>query len=521
MRRCAGSRPTACRRPHVRRVDERAGDLGHRVGARARSRRSRRRTVTAGAVIAAASASRRLARAPASRASPVLFGAQEPPSPTTAARRRAARHRRRRAEHERGDRIGDPAHAGPSSATARRRPACPARASRARRRGRGSARRRSSPARAPRARSARRGPPRRRASRSALRTSMASSPASLEAAPSTPSPTGAPARTGRARARCRRPAARSSSGSARRPCPSRRSGTPRARRGGRSARARRRRPASRAPPGTPRAARRSAPRQKASSSVVSARWVCSRTPRLRASSAASFISSGVTENGEHGASAIRTMAPGDGSWKRSIAASLAARISSRSSHTSSGGRPPSERPRSIEPRVGWKRSPIASRGLDLGLEQVAGVAREDVVVVHRGGAARAREGSQAGARRGPLRLGVDPRPDGIELDEPLEQRRLLREPARDPLVQVVVGVDEPGGGEPAAAVDADHVAVARRARGRRRRRRAAVRDHQVAVRVLRARRVHRGDRAALDDGDAHAAASMRSAASRTASRIFS
>ena len=64
------------------------------------------------------------------------------------------------------------------------------------------------------------------------------------------------------------------------------------------------------------------------------------------------ISSGVTENGEHGASAIRTMAPGAGSWKRSMAASLAARIASRSSTTSSGGSPPSDCPRSMDPRHG-------------------------------------------------------------------------------------------------------------------------------------------------------------------------
>ena len=51
-------------------------------------------------------------------------------------------------------------------------------------------------------------------------------------------------------------------------------------------------------------------RQNASSSTVSARWVCRRTPRRRASSAVSRISSPVTENGEHGASATRSIAPG-------------------------------------------------------------------------------------------------------------------------------------------------------------------------------------------------------------------
>ena len=54
--------------------------------------------------------------------------------------------------------------------------------------------------------------------------------------------------------------------------------------------------------------------QKRSSSSVSAMCVCSRTPRARASSADSRISSCVTLNGEHGASAIRTIASGEVSW---------------------------------------------------------------------------------------------------------------------------------------------------------------------------------------------------------------
>ena len=49
--------------------------------------------------------------------------------------------------------------------------------------------------------------------------------------------------------------------------------------------------------------------------------VCSRTPRRRANSAVSAISSRVTLNGEHGASAIRSIEPGDGSWNSSSAAS--------------------------------------------------------------------------------------------------------------------------------------------------------------------------------------------------------
>ena len=55
-------------------------------------------------------------------------------------------------------------------------------------------------------------------------------------------------------------------------------------------------------------------RQNCSSSIVSARCVCRRTPRLRASSADSVISASLTENGEQGATAIRVIAPGDVSW---------------------------------------------------------------------------------------------------------------------------------------------------------------------------------------------------------------
>jgi hypothetical protein len=153
--------------------------------------------------------------------------------------------------------------------------------------------------------------------------------------------------------------------------------------------------------------------------------------------------------------------------------------------------------------------------LDLHLEQVARAGREDVVVVGRGRAARAREGGQPGAGGGPLHLGVDVRPHRVELDEPLEERRLLREAARGPLVEVVVAVDEPRRGQAAAAVDAAPFALRRRslAHGDD----AVVLDDEVAVAVLGPGSVDRGDRAAVDDRP-HASLP---AASRTASRIFS
>ena len=243
--------------------------------------------------------------------------------------------------------------------------------------------------------------------------------------------------------------------------------------------------------------------------------VCSRTPRARASSADSRISSCVTENGEQGASAIRTIASGEVSWKRSIASLQAARIASRSSTTSSGGSPPLDAAEVHRAAARVEAQPDLARRLDLDLQQVAGVAREEVVVVGGGRAARAGERDEPGAGGGLLDRGVDVRPDRIELLEPLEQRVVLREPARGPLVEVVVAVDEPGRGEQAAAVDPDLLLVARRRRAGADLVDEAVADDDVPVAVLAAGVVDRRDRAALDDQAGHRAAA------RTASRIFS
>ena len=86
-----------------------------------------------------------------------------------------------------------------------------------------------------------------------------------------------------------------------------------------------------------------------------------------------------------------------------------------SSTTLSGGSPPSDSPRSIEPRVGWKRRPIAPGGRDLGAEQVAAVAREDVVVVGAGRAAAQREPAETGRRGGVYGLFVDARPTRVQM----------------------------------------------------------------------------------------------------------
>ena len=150
----------------------------------------------------------------------------------------------------------------------------------------------------------------------------------------------------------------------------------------------------------------------------------------------------MTEKGEHGATAIWTRAPGPGSCSSPARRSVSASTASISSTSSSGGRPPSEAPRSIEPREATRRTAELPRGLNLRLDEPAPAAREDVVVVEDGRAAGEHQLGQARARRGVLGLGVDPGPGRVELDEPLEQRRLLRPSARERLVEVVVGVDE-------------------------------------------------------------------------------
>ena len=62
--------------------------------------------------------------------------------------------------------------------------------------------------------------------------------------------------------------------------------------------------------------------------------------------------------------------------------------------------------------------------------------------------------ARPGAGGGVLGLGVDPRPDRIELAEPREEVGLLRAGSREGLVEVVVRVDEPGRDDRAAQVDA-------------------------------------------------------------------
>ena len=73
---------------------------------------------------------------------------------------------------------------------------------------------------------------------------------------------------------------------------------------------------------------------------------------LSANSAVWRISRGVTVNGEHGARAICTIEPCDGSCQRATCRSDSARMSSSSRTASSGGRPPSFTDKLMEPYVG-------------------------------------------------------------------------------------------------------------------------------------------------------------------------
>jgi hypothetical protein len=75
--------------------------------------------------------------------------------------------------------------------------------------------------------------------------------------------------------------------------------------------------------------------------------------------------------------------------------SVEARIASRSSTTWSGGSPPSDAPRSIDPRARCSRGADLERGLGGRVEHRVVAVRDEVVVVGRGGAARQQQLGEA------------------------------------------------------------------------------------------------------------------------------
>ena len=95
------------------------------------------------------------------------------------------------------------------------------------------------------------------------------------------------------------------------------------------------------------------------------------------------------------------------------------------------------------------------RGAELRAEQVAGVLREDVVMVEAGRAAVLHQLAHAGEGGETDDLGVEVLPDLIERLEPVEQLHVLHlgEVAGEDLIEVMVRVDQTGVAEHMARVD--------------------------------------------------------------------
>jgi hypothetical protein len=156
-------------------------------------------------------------------------------------------------------------------------------------------------------------------------------------------------------------------------------------------------------------------------------------------------------------------------------------------------------------------------GLDLGTEQVAAVRGEDVVVVRRRRTPRPCQLHEGAGRADADRVLVEAPPHRVERGQPLEQRVVDGRAAGQPLVEVVVRVDQAGGRQAPRAV---HVRRTFEAAGRRAggdRRDPGVLDHDVPDRVLGAVAVHGDHRAAVEDRPHR----ICSAARWTASMIFS
>ena len=181
-----------------------------------------------------------------------------------------------------------------------------------------------------------------------------------------------------------------------------------------------------------------------SSSTFSAKCVWSRTSSRSASSAVRTISSSVTLNGEHGASAIRVIAP------------HAAVVVAPHRLLAGGedrvvvvddviGRQPAVllRQRHRSARRMEAHADVAG-GLDLGGQQIAGAVRVQVEVIGRRRAPGQRQLGEPDPRRHVHRLGVERRPQRIQRRQPSEQRLVghRRVRPRQVLEHVVVGVHQ-------------------------------------------------------------------------------
>ncbi len=169
------------------------------------------------------------------------------------------------------------------------------------------------------------------------------------------------------------------------------------------------------------------------------------------------------------------------------------------------------------PPGGVEANPDLAGRSDLGAQHVTTVPGEDVVVVGAGCAAGARQPRQPGGGRHPHRVLVDASPDGVELREPPEQRGVDCQPPGDPLVEVVVDVDQTrcqqGAAGPDDPVGCTPDGVRRRPRAHRHDPVAV--DDEVTAGVLDSTAVHRHDIRVLDDQSAHAPHPTADGAGRT------
>ena len=166
--------------------------------------------------------------------------------------------------------------------------------------------------------------------------------------------------------------------------------------------------------------------------------------------------SSVTEKGEQGASAIRVMARGRGSWYSRMSRRESARIDVFVLDDVVGGQAALALAAAHRAARGMEADAEVASGGDLGVDQALVPAREQVQVVGGGRAAGEEQLAQADARRHVHRLRVRVPPHLVELDQPSEERRLLhaRHVAGERLRQVVVRVDEAGQDDLAAGVQA-------------------------------------------------------------------
>ena len=157
-------------------------------------------------------------------------------------------------------------------------------------------------------------------------------------------------------------------------------------------------------------------------------------------------------------------------------------------------------------------------GVDLGGEEVAGAAGVDVQVVRRRRATRQGELGEPDPRRQVRPLGVEARPQRIQRLQPAEERLggHRRKGAGEVLVQVVMGVDEPGGDQTVRRVEA---LVAGRWRSVTERSDQPAVHGDPSVVELAPLVVHRGDEAGAGDDEVVTHARVATMAARSSTVV--